>query len=51
MGVAFDGDADRSIFTTATEQFTGAINICNSYKQYLIKNPGAKIVTLSAHLH
>lgn len=46
MGIAFDGDADRSIFCDGN----GAIHWGDKtfavvIKQYLIKNPGAKIVT------
>ncbi len=46
MGVAFDGDADRSIFTDATGTiYWGDKTFAVVIKQYLLKNPGAKIVT------
>ncbi len=46
MGVAFDGDADRSIFVDATgEIYWGDKTFAIIIKQYLQKNPGAKIVT------
>jgi phosphomannomutase / phosphoglucomutase len=46
MGVAFDGDADRSIFCDATGTIHwGDKTFAVVIKQYLIKNPGAKIVT------
>ena len=46
MGVAFDGDADRSVFVDAN----GAIHWGDKtfaiiVKQYLLNNPGAKIIT------
>jgi phosphomannomutase/phosphoglucomutase len=46
MGVAFDGDADRSIF--ADEKgiiYWGDKTFAIIIKQFLAKNPGAKIVT------
>ncbi|HLN89394.1 MAG TPA: phosphoglucosamine mutase [Candidatus Binatia bacterium] len=46
MGVAFDGDADRSIFVDANGQiYWGDKTFAIVIKQYLLKNPGAKIVT------
>ncbi len=46
MGVAFDGDADRSIFTDANGTiYWGDKTFAVVIKQYLLKNPGAKIVT------
>jgi phosphomannomutase/phosphoglucomutase len=46
MGVAFDGDADRSIFTDGNGTiYWGDKTFAIVIKQYLIKNPGAKIVT------
>ncbi len=46
MGVAFDGDADRSIFVDANGTiYWGDKTFAVVIKQYLIKNPGAKIVT------
>jgi len=46
MGVAFDGDADRSIFTDSNGTiYWGDKTFAVVIKQYLIKNPGAKIVT------
>lgn len=46
MGVAFDGDADRSIFVDENGQiYWGDKTFAVIIKQYLIKNPGAKIVT------
>ena len=46
MGVAFDGDADRSIFVDANgEIYWGDKTFAIIIKQYLIKNPGAKIIT------
>lgn len=46
MGVAFDGDADRSIFTDENGTiYWGDKTFAIVIKQYLIKNPGAKIVT------
>ena len=46
MGVAFDGDADRSIFTDSKGTiYWGDKTFAIVIKQYLIKNPGAKIVT------
>ena len=46
MGVAFDGDADRSIFVDENgEIYWGDKTFAIIIKQYLIKNPGAKIVT------
>jgi phosphomannomutase/phosphoglucomutase len=46
MGVAFDGDADRSIFVDKNgEIYWGDKTFAIIVKQYLIKNPSAKIVT------
>jgi phosphomannomutase/phosphoglucomutase len=46
MGVAFDGDADRSIFVDANgDIYWGDKTFAVVIKQYLLKNPGAKIVT------
>jgi phosphomannomutase / phosphoglucomutase len=46
MGVAFDGDADRSIFVDANgEIYWGDKTFAVIVKQYLLKNPGAKIIT------
>ena len=46
MGVAFDGDADRSIFVDANGQiYMGDKTFAVIIKQYLQKNPGAKIIT------
>lgn len=46
MGVAFDGDADRSIFTDANGTiYWGDKTFAVIIKQYLLKNPGSKIVT------
>ncbi|MFA7397291.1 MAG: phosphoglucosamine mutase [Crenarchaeota archaeon] len=46
MGVAFDGDADRSIFCDENGIIHwGDKTFAVVIKQYLIKNPGAKIVT------
>lgn len=46
MGVAFDGDADRSIFVDASGViYWGDKTFAVVIKQYLLKNPGAKIVT------
>jgi phosphomannomutase/phosphoglucomutase len=46
MGVAFDGDADRSIFTDENGTiYWGDKTFAVVIKQYLLKNPGAKIVT------
>ena len=46
MGVAFDGDADRSIFVDANGQiYWGDKTFAIIIKQYLLKNPGAKIIT------
>jgi phosphomannomutase/phosphoglucomutase len=46
MGVAFDGDADRSIFADSNGViYWGDKTFAIVIKQYLIKNPGAKIVT------
>ncbi len=46
MGVAFDGDADRSIFTDSEGTVHwGDKTFAIVIKQYLVKNPGAKIVT------
>jgi phosphomannomutase / phosphoglucomutase len=46
MGVAFDGDADRSIFVDANGTiYWGDKTFAVVIKQYLIKNHGAKIIT------
>jgi phosphomannomutase/phosphoglucomutase len=46
LGVAFDGDADRSIFVDENGViYWGDKTFAVIIKQYLIKNPGAKIVT------
>lgn len=46
MGVAFDGDADRSIFVGETgEIYMGDKTFAIVAKQYLIENPNSKIVT------
>jgi phosphomannomutase/phosphoglucomutase len=46
LGVAFDGDADRSIFVDKTGTiFWGDKTFAVVIKQYLLKHPGAKIVT------
>jgi phosphomannomutase / phosphoglucomutase len=46
MGVAFDGDADRSIFCDGNGTiYWGDKTFAVVIKQYLIRNPGAKIVT------
>ena len=46
MGVAFDGDADRSIFVDENgEIYWGDKTFAVIVKQFLIKNPHAKIVT------
>ena len=46
MGVAFDGDADRSIFTDGNGTiYWGDKTFAIVIKQYLLKNPGSKIVT------
>ena len=46
MGVAFDGDADRSIFVGSNgEIYWGDKTFAIIIKQYLLKNPGAKIIT------
>ncbi len=46
MGVAFDGDADRSIFTDENGTiYWGDKTFAVVIKQFLLKNPGAKIVT------
>ena len=46
MGVAFDGDADRSIFVDDKGAiYWGDKTFAIVIKQYLQKNPGAKIVT------
>jgi len=46
MGVAFDGDADRSIFVDENGTiYMGDKTFAIVIKQFLIKNPGAKIVT------
>ena len=46
MGVAFDGDADRSIFVDANGTiYWGDKTFAIIVKQYLLKNPGAKIIT------
>ena len=46
IGVAFDGDADRSIFTDSKGTiYWGDKTFAIVIKQYLTNNPGAKIVT------
>ena len=46
IGVAFDGDADRSIFVDETGQiYWGDKTFAIIAKQFLLRNPGAKIVT------
>jgi phosphomannomutase / phosphoglucomutase len=46
MGVAFDGDADRSIFCDGNGTiYWGDKTFAVVIKQYLLKNKGAKIVT------
>lgn len=46
MGIAFDGDADRSIFCGEDGViYWGDKTFAVVIKQYLLKNPGAKIVT------
>jgi phosphomannomutase/phosphoglucomutase len=46
MGVAFDGDADRSIFTDENGTiYWGDKTFAIVIKQFLLENPGAKIVT------
>ncbi len=46
MGVAFDGDADRSIFCDGNGTiYWGDKTFAVVIKQYLLKNPGATIVT------
>jgi phosphomannomutase/phosphoglucomutase len=46
LGVAFDGDADRSIFTDENGViYWGDKTFAVVIKQFLAKNPGAKIVT------
>jgi phosphomannomutase/phosphoglucomutase len=46
LGVAFDGDADRSIFVDENGViYWGDKTFAVIVKQFLIKNPGAKIVT------
>ena len=46
MGVAFDGDADRSIFADRNGTiYWGDKTFAIVIKQFLAKNPGAKIVT------
>jgi phosphomannomutase/phosphoglucomutase len=46
MGVAFDGDADRSIFVDENGTiYWGDKTFAIVIKQFLAKNPGAKIVT------
>jgi phosphomannomutase/phosphoglucomutase len=46
MGVAFDGDADRSIFADKEGNiYWGDKTFAIVIKQYLLKHPGAKIVT------
>lgn len=46
IGVAFDGDADRSIFTDESGTiYWGDKTFAVVIKQFLLKNPGAKIVT------
>jgi len=46
MGVALDGDADRSIFTDSNGTiYWGDKTFAIVIKQYLLKKPGSKIVT------
>ena len=46
LGVAFDGDADRSIFVDENGViYWGDKTFAVIIKQFLIKNPGAKIIT------
>ena len=46
LGVAFDGDADRSIFVDETGQIhMGDKTFALIEKHFLLKNPGAQIVT------
>jgi len=46
LGVAFDGDADRSIFVDENGViYWGDKTFAVIIKQFLLKNPGAKIVT------
>ncbi|MCW3995601.1 MAG: phosphoglucosamine mutase [Candidatus Bathyarchaeota archaeon] len=46
IGVAFDGDADRSIFVGANGAiYWGDKTFAIVIKQFLLQNPGAKIVT------
>jgi phosphomannomutase/phosphoglucomutase len=46
LGVAFDGDADRSIFVDKNGViYWGDKTFAVIIKQFLLKNPGAKIVT------
>ena len=46
LGVAFDGDADRSIFVDETGQINmGDKTFAVVVKQFLIENPNARIVT------
>jgi len=46
LGVAFDGDADRSIFVDESGViYWGDKTFAVIIKQFLIKNPGAKIIT------
>ncbi len=46
LGVAFDGDADRSIFVDETGQIhMGDKTFAVVAKQFLLKNPNSKIVT------
>ena len=46
LGVAFDGDADRSIFVDETGQINmGDKTFAVVLKQFLIENPNSQIVT------
>jgi phosphomannomutase/phosphoglucomutase len=52
MGIAFDGDADRSILCGEDGAiYWGDKTFAVVIKQYLLKNPGAKIVNTSQLVH